>query len=263
MKVISNLQVFMGFIRAILYYLTVFTGMIIIGTPYIIYKGLICRRKHEITNICTFYFKNVVFKLFGIKIKVEGAENIPKERGFIIVANHASFLDINVIWPTLGNTAFIAKAALWKAPVFGWVLNSIGCIPVHKNPRMNAGMGKLVRKRLDDKYNIAVFPEGHRSEDGHMYKFQNGIFRMAKENKLPLLPITLIGTGDRLPKVKWAMNPGEVRIVVHPLQTPESFENTPMNDLRDTMHDLIESALPYKKEELAQAQAASGTAKEA
>jgi 1-acyl-sn-glycerol-3-phosphate acyltransferase len=96
-----------------------------------------------------------------------------------------------------------------------------------------------------------------------MYKFQNGIFRMAKENKLPLLPITLIGTGDRLPKVKWAMYPGEVRIVVHPLQTPESFENTPMNDLRDTMHDLIESALPYKKEELAQAQAASGTAKEA
>jgi 1-acyl-sn-glycerol-3-phosphate acyltransferase len=59
------------------------------------------------------------------------------------------------------------------------------------------------------------------------------------------------------------MYPGEVRIVVHPLQTPESFENTPMNDLRDTMHDLIESALPYKQQELAQAQAASGTAKEA
>ena len=251
MEGFTNLQVFMGFVRAILYYLTIFTGMIILGTPYIIYKS-ICGRKSEITNVCSFYFKNVIFKLFGIKIVVEGKENIPKERGFIIVANHASFLDINVIWPALGNTAFIAKAALWKAPVFGWVLNSIGCIPVHKNPRMNAGMGKLVRKRLDDKYNIAVFPEGHRSEDGRMFKFQNGIFRMAKDNELPQLPITLIGTNKYLPKVKWTMNPGVVRIVVHPLQTPESFENTPMNDLRDEMHDLIESALPYKQQEIAQ-----------
>ena len=251
MEVITNFQVSMGFIRALLYYIIVFTGMVILGTPYIIYKG-ITGRKYEITNVCSFYFTHVIFKLFGVKIKVEGSENIPKDRGFIIVANHISFLDINVIWPAIGNTAFIAKAALWKAPVFGWVLNSIGCIPVHKNPRMNAGMGKLVRKRLDDKYNIAVFPEGHRSEDGRMFKFQNGIFRMAKDNKLPLLPITLIGTSECLPKVKWTMNPGVVRIVVHPLQTPESFENTPMNDLRDEMHDLIESALPYKQQEIAQ-----------
>ena len=258
MEVITNFQVSMGFIRALLYYIIVFTGMVILGTPYIIYKG-ITGRKHEITNVCSFYFTHVIFKLFGVKIKVEGSENIPKDRGFIIVANHISFLDINVIWPAIGNTAFIAKAALWKAPVFGWVLNSIGCIPVHKNPRMNAGMGKLVADRLAKGYNIVVFPEGHRSEDDRMFKFQNGIFRMAKDNKLPLLPITIIGTGDVLPKVKWAMYPGTVRIVIHPLQTPESFENTPMNDLRDTMHDLIESALPYKQEELAQAQAADGT----
>ena len=144
MEVIINLQVSMGFVRAILYYIIVFTGMIILGTPYIIYKS-ITKRKYEITNVCSFYFTHVIFKLFGVKIQVEGTENIPKERGFIIVANHISFLDINVIWPAIGNTAFIAKAALWKAPIFGWVLNSIGCIPVHKNPRMNAGMGKLVR----------------------------------------------------------------------------------------------------------------------
>jgi 1-acyl-sn-glycerol-3-phosphate acyltransferase len=240
-------------ILATLYYLVVFVGMIILGVPYIIYKGYICGHKEEITNVCQFFFTHIAFKLFRIKIKIEGEENIPKGRkGFVIVANHQSFLDINVIWPAIGNAAFMAKASLWKAPVFGWVISSIGCIPVHKNPRMNAGMGKLVRKRLDDKYNIAVFPEGHRSEDGRMFKFQNGIFRMAKDNKLPLLPITLIGTSECLPKVKWTMNPGVVRIVVHPLQTPESFENTPMNDLRDEMHDLIESALPYKQQEIAQ-----------
>ena len=117
----------MAFIRAVLFYLTIFSGMIILGTPYIIYKGTFCRRKNEITNVCSFYFKYVVFRLFGIKVKVEGAENIPKDRGFVIVANHMSFLDIPVFWPSIGNAAFVAKAALWKAPVFGWVLDSIGC----------------------------------------------------------------------------------------------------------------------------------------
>ena len=47
----------MAFIRAVLFYLTIFSGMIILGTPYIIYKGTFCRRKNEITNVCSFYFK--------------------------------------------------------------------------------------------------------------------------------------------------------------------------------------------------------------
>lgn len=238
----------MAFIRAVLFYLTIFSGMIILGTPYIIYKGTFCRRKNEITNVCSFYFRYVVFKLFGIKVKVEGAENIPKDRGFVIVANHMSFLDIPVFWPSIGNAAFVAKAALWKAPIFGWVLDSIGCIPVHKTPRKNADMGKLIRDRIDHNYNIVIFPEGHRSADGKLLPFQNGIFKMAKENGLPLVPVTLVGTGKCLSKVKWAMNPGEVRIIIHPLQTPESFADKTAVQLRDDIHDIIESALPYRKE---------------
>jgi 1-acyl-sn-glycerol-3-phosphate acyltransferase len=233
----------MAFIRAVLFYLTIFSGMIILGTPYIIYKGTFCRRKNEITNVCSFYFRYVVFKLFGIKVKVEGAENIPKDRGFVIVANHMSFLDIPVFWPSIGNAAFVAKAALWKAPVFGWVLDSIGCIPVHKNPRKNADMGKLIRDRIDHNYNIVIFPEGHRSADGKLLPFQNGIFKMAKENGLPLVPVTLVGTGKCLSKVKWAMNPGEVRIIIHPLQASESYADKTAVQLRDEIHDIIEKDL--------------------
>ncbi|MBR4916722.1 MAG: 1-acyl-sn-glycerol-3-phosphate acyltransferase [Fibrobacter sp.] len=236
-------------VLATLYYIVVFVGMLILGTVYIIYKGHICGHKEEITNVCRFYFTHVVFKLFRIRIKVEGEENIPKGRkGFVIVANHQSFLDINVIWPAIGNAAFIAKASLWKAPVFGWVISSIGCIPVHKDPRKNAGMGKLVKDRLNKGYNIAVFPEGHRTEDGHMLRFQNGIFRMAKDHNFDILPVTLVDTGKILPKVKWSIHGGEVHIVVHPLVKAEDYANKPMAELRDEMHDLIESAMPYKKE---------------
>jgi 1-acyl-sn-glycerol-3-phosphate acyltransferase len=189
-----------------------------------------------------------MFKLFGIKVVVEGKENIPDHKQFVIVANHQSFLDINVIWPSIAITAFIAKDDLWKIPVFGWVLNHIGCIPVHKNPRKNVGMGEMVKKRLEQDYTISVFPEGHRSADGRMLPFQNGIFKMAKENALPLLPVTLVDTGKRLSKTRWALTPGITKVIIHPLQTPESFADKTAVQLRDDIHDIIESALPYRKE---------------
>jgi len=251
-------------ILATLFYLIVFVGMIILGVPYIIYKGYICGHKEQITNVCSFFFKHIAFKLFHITIKVEGEENIPKgRRGFVIVANHQSFLDINVLWPAIGNIAFMAKASLWKAPVFGWVISTIGCIPVHKDPRKNAGMGKVVKDRLSKGYNIAVFPEGHRTEDGHMLKFQNGIFRMAKDHHFDILPVTLIDTGKRLPKVKWAIYGGEVRIVVHPLVKAEDYAEKQMSELRDELHDVVESALPYKQEELAAQNSTDKVSKEA
>ena len=86
-----------------------------------------------------------------------------------------------------------------------------------------------------------------------MLPFQNGIFRMAKENDLPLLPVTLVDTGKRLSKTKWAQTPGTVKIIIHPLQTPETFANKTANQLRDEIHDMIESALPYKQQEIASA----------
>ena len=249
-------------ILALFYYIVVFTIMVVAGIPYTLYCGI---RGHweNCTNICTFAFRNIIFKLFGIKVAVKGAENIPKGVNYVIVANHQSFLDINVVWHSITSASFMAKASLWKAPVFGWVLNRSGNIPIHTNPRKNAGLGKILKKRLESNYNIVVFPEGHRSEDGHMFKFQNGIFRLAKEQHFDILPVTFINTGKILPKVKWAVYSGTVEMVVHPLIRYEDYAEKPMADLRDETHDLIESAMPYKQAELAAAKEAATENKEA
>ena len=242
-------------ILALFYYIVVFTIMVVAGIPYTLYCGI---RGHweNCTKICTFAFRNIIFKLFGIKVAVKGAENIPKGVNYVIVANHQSFLDINVVWHSITSASFMAKASLWKAPVFGWVLNRSGNIPIHTNPRKNAGLGKILKKRLESNYNIVVFPEGHRSEDGHMFKFQNGIFRLAKEQHFDILPVTFINTGKILPKVKWAVYSGEVKMIIHPLIRYEDYAEKPMAELRDETHDLIESVMPYKQAELAAAKAA-------
>lgn len=242
----------MAFIRAVLYYLCIGISLFLVGLPYMIYRGALRGHWSESTRVCIPFF-HVLFKLSGIRYEIVGKENIPDHKKFVLVANHQSFLDINVIWPAITVTSFIAKAELWKIPFFGWVLTKIGCIPVYKNPRKNLGMGRLVKRRLDNGVTISVFPEGHRSADGHLLPFQNGIFRMAKENNLPLLPVTLVDTGKRLAKTKWAQTPGLVKVVIHPLQTPESFADKSATQLRDEIRAMIESALPYKQAEKAEA----------
>lgn len=235
-------------IKAIIYYLVVVFAITIEGFPYVIYHSYIHKdHRYRVTRICCGFFRRN-FKRFGIKLVVEGSENIPKESGFVMVANHQSFLDINVIFAAVSYTAFVAKSTLWKIPYFGWIMRRTKSIPVFRSdPRKNAGMGKLIAQNTAEGYNYCVFPEGKRSGDGVMFRFQNGIFRIAKQHPVKILPVTLINTGNVLPKTKLGLFPGEVKVVIHPVLNPEDYANMTMEELRDGLHDKIESALPYAK----------------
>lgn len=232
--------------RAIAYYVCVVFGITILGFPYVIYHSYIHKsHRYRVTRICCGFFQKL-FKIFGIKLVVEGRENIPQESGFVMVSNHQSFLDINVIFAAVSYTAFVAKATLWKMPYFGWIMRHTRSIPVYRtDPRKNAGMGKTIAQNNAEGYNYCVFPEGKRAGDGVMFRFQNGIFRIAKQHPVKILPITLINTGKVLPKTKLGLYPGEVRVVIHPVVNPEDYANMTMEELRDGLHDKIESALPY------------------
>ena len=90
----------MAFFRAIFYYLFIAVGLFVVGIPFMFYKGVLCRRWADSTRVCIPFF-NVLFKLSGIKVEIVGKENIPDHKKFVLIANHQSFLDINVIWPSI------------------------------------------------------------------------------------------------------------------------------------------------------------------
>ena len=104
---------------AIVYYLMIAVAAFFGGSLYAFFH---CYRRndwHDLTHICSLFFIPM-FKIFGIKMVVEGKENIPSKSGFVMVANHQSFLDINAVFAGVSHTAFLAKADLWKIPDFGW-----------------------------------------------------------------------------------------------------------------------------------------------
>ena len=132
---------------AIFYYISIGISALTVGSFYAFFH---CYRRNDwtdFTHMASIFFVPL-FKLFGIKMTIEGKENIPKKAGFVIIANHQSFLDINAVFAGIAHTAFLAKADLWKIPYFSWAMTKTGSIPVNRiDPKKNAGMGKLLKSR--------------------------------------------------------------------------------------------------------------------
>lgn len=235
-------------IKGYLYFFVVGIGAFILSPLYGFFFCHAFRDGIKFNGVASYFF-HPIFKLFGIKLVVEGEENIPKGKGFVVIANHQSFLDINAVYAGVCPSAFIAKEELWKIPVFGWLLSRTGSIPIHRGAsRTNTKIGALLKQRIDQGFSYTIFPEGKRSEDGVLLPFKNGIFHMAKEFHFDLVPVTIINAGKIFPKQGVALFPGELKVVIHKPVTQDEYGALSLETFRENVRNTIASALPQKTE---------------
>jgi 1-acyl-sn-glycerol-3-phosphate acyltransferase len=135
------------------------------------------------------------------KMSLKGLENIDKKRTYVIVANHQSLADIIVLYQIRTQFKWVAKESLFKIPVLGW------CMTIAKHIKLERGDFSSIKKVyreaaqwLRQGMSVLFFPEGTRSETGEMGEFQNGAFKLAIKEKVPVLPILITGTRDAIPK---------------------------------------------------------------
>ena len=158
----------------------------------------------------------------GVQIERRG-ELPPAADTCVFVVNHASFYDVPIMFAALPRQLrLMAKAALGRVPFIGWHLMRGGHVLVNRtNP--GAGIFKRMQRMARAGAHLMVFPEGGRSDDGEVQKFKAGIFLLAIENKLPVVPITLDGSRLVMPKGRFAVHPARVVLTVH--------DSIPTNDL--------------------------------
>src|SRR3989338_868943 len=142
--------------------------------------------------------------------EIKGLENIPKDKPFIIAANHSSYFDIMLphlcIIKTIDTHILtFVNASYWKIPLVGAFLDWAGGIPVyvrHENGAKKKNMESF-KKALDYLKKggaILIFPEGTRSDDGKLKKAHTGIAKLAIKSKTPILPFGIIDAHRVLPK---------------------------------------------------------------
>lgn len=135
------------------------------------------------------------------RVRVEGTVPTSAEGAFILVANHQSHTDIPVICHLPLGFKWVAKKELFSIPVVGWMFGMSGQIGVDRKDS-RAGAKALIRAAhyLKQGMPVLFFPEGTRSRDGSLLRFQDGPFRLALKTGIPVLPVVIEGTGALLPR---------------------------------------------------------------
>jgi 1-acyl-sn-glycerol-3-phosphate acyltransferase len=161
----------------------------------------------------------------GIDLRTDGMEKVDGGQRYVFVGNHYSYFDIPCILAAVPQPIrFMAKASLFKIPIFGWSLARAGFIPIdRKNRRSAVKSFDLAVERIRKGNSIVIFPEEGRTHERVMRPFQRGAFLLAIKSQLPMVPLAVDGTYDVFRVGARRITPGVVTIRVgEAIDTSES-----------------------------------------
>lgn len=170
--------------------------------------------KGKITHFLSKLFGNGILMIAGVKVFTEGTENLDKSETYIFVSNHQSYFDIPVLMHSIpNNVRFIYKDSLSKIPILGWGMYLGQYIPINReNVREAMKSLKKAAEKIRKGISVAIFPEGTRSHDGKTGEFKRGMFVLADEAKVSLVPTAIDGTYSIMPRGKFRIVPGNVKV---------------------------------------------------
>ena len=139
---------------------------------------------------------------------VVGLEHLPPTGGFLVAANHTSFLDPPFIGSQVPRQiAYFARKTLWKGGFASWWLDSVGTIPVDRDGGQDVSAIKRVLRAIKDERGLILFPEGTRSPDGQLQPAKAGVGLIACRTQVPVVPVRIFGSfeaygkGAKLPRL--------------------------------------------------------------
>jgi 1-acyl-sn-glycerol-3-phosphate acyltransferase len=173
-------------------------------------------RRGHFAHRCARVWARGILLTTGVRLERAGHAIPPESESCVFVANHASFFDIPIIFAALPRQLRImAKEGLGRIPFIGWHLRLAGHVLVNRE-RPGAGIFKRMQRMTRQNASLIVFPEGGRSDTGDVERFKPGIFLLAIEHRLPIVPVTIDGSRRVMPPGRLMVSPTRVRVTVHP-----------------------------------------------
>ena len=147
----------------------------------------------------------------GIRLEVEGRDQLPPDGAFILMSNHQSHFDIPILYAAYDRTMrMVAKSELFLWPIWGRAMREAGFVAVDRSgDRKNAmaamrEAGEAIRRGVS----VWIAPEGTRSSTGRIGKFKKGGFLLAMTTGTPIVPVSIDGSRSILPKHAFVLSPG-------------------------------------------------------
>jgi 1-acyl-sn-glycerol-3-phosphate acyltransferase len=183
-------------------------------------------------------------RLTGVRVETVGLDRIDSGCSYVYMSNHVSNLDPPLLLPLIpGRTSVMVKKELFSYPILGQAMRIGSLVPVDRGNR-EAGIvavreaSAVLRRGIS----MTIFVEGMRSYDGKLLPFKKGPFFLAMETGVPVVPVTIVGTHHAMPKARFSVKPGTVKIIFHDAIAPRDFGSR--EDLMERVRETIASALP-------------------
>lgn len=186
-------------------------------------------------------------KILAIQVDVSGLEGIDRKKAYVFMSNHLSLIDGPLLfWLIPQSIRVILKKEVFRIPIIGQSMRHVGFVPVDRK-RLKGGKRSIERasQLIKEKgFSFLIFPEGTRSRSGKIQPFKRGGFFLAFSSQAPIVPISIQGTYELMPRGSFFVKKGRVKVEFrHPLpvsdyslqtmrQLIENVQNTIKNRLR-------------------------------
>ena len=223
--------------------LTLFISLLdlLVAFPLSLFLDHGTRRQVHLNSIL--WSRMIIALSYIWRLEVHGLEHLQKGKHYILIANHQSMLDILAVCAALSlNFKFLAKRELFQIPFMGWAMSSAGYVPVDRaSHRSGRDAMRRINQVLQKGVSVLLFPEGTRSLDGKIQAFKMGAFKLARDNKIEILPIVIDGTGQALPKKSWLIRKKSVFVVsIGKPVSLDDFADSSMDDAKEKIrHEMI------------------------
>lgn len=149
-----------------------------------------------------------------VRLEVAREGELAARGSFVFTANHQSLFDIPALLASLpGETKFLAKASLFRIPIFGWALHAGGFVPIDRKDRSTARESfAAASAELARGVSVLIFPEEERTLDGRVLPFQRGGFLLALRSGLPIVPVGIEGAFEVQHRRSFLIRPGTVSV---------------------------------------------------
>jgi 1-acyl-sn-glycerol-3-phosphate acyltransferase len=190
-------------------------------------------------------------KTTGVRVTVEGLDRIVPGKTYVFVSNHQSIYDTPVVFASLPyQLRIIAKESLARFPVLGWHLKRGRHLFVDRRRPDRAGILNRWRALVSEGLSLIIYAEGTRSPNGHVARFKAGSFLLAIEAGLPVVPLSIIGTRQVMPKGRLRTEPANVTLIVHDALAAPQIDAPTVRDakaLADRAHAIVSATVEARQ----------------
>ncbi|MDP4732046.1 MAG: 1-acyl-sn-glycerol-3-phosphate acyltransferase, partial [Flavobacteriales bacterium] len=189
-------------------------------------------------------FSPMILAISMVRVKAKGLDNVLDEPA-IYAANHASQLDIPIICTRVNRPMFfIGKIELKKIPILSQYMKIVGMIFVDRKNRERAMASmRTAIQDIQGGKSIAAFPEGTRTKTGELLPFKKGVFTIAKEGRIPIVPIAVIGSARALASGSFFLRPATVELRILPALKDDDFFNMSIEEMANHTRSLIQQEI--------------------